>query len=256
VLAPLALIAAYIGGWLFAVFWGVAAIGLFIEWSYLVEGRLHRPGVLVGGIVLAATTALAGDAHFSAALIALALGAGAAAVAAPAQRAWTAAGVGYGGVLVFAPIALRQDAEQGWPVLLLLFAVVWGTDIAGYFAGRAIGGAKLWARVSPGKTWAGAVAGSVVATIAGILVGVYARAPALVPIAGLALLLSICSQGGDLLESAIKRRFGAKDASHVIPGHGGLMDRLDGFVAAALFALLFGLCRGGWLGPARGLMLW
>ena len=141
-------------------------------------------------------------------------------------------------------------------MLLLLFAVVWATDIVGYFAGRAIGGAKLWPRVSPNKTWAGAITGALAAMVMGFSVAAFTGAKAFVPIAFVALLLSICSQGGDLFESAVKRRFGAKDASQVIPGHGGLMDRLDGFVAAALFALLFGLWRGGMAAPARGLMLW
>lgn len=255
-LAPLALFTAYIGGWLFALFWGVAAIGLFIEWSCLVEGRLHRPLVITGSIALAVAALLAGDARLGAAFVVLVLGAAAAAAIVPQQRAWAAAGIAYGGALAVAPIALRHDPEQGWPVLLMLFAVVWATDIAGYFAGHAIGGAKLWPRVSPKKTWAGAIAGAIAAMIAGLLVAGFTGAKVLTAIAFIALLLSICSQGGDLFESAIKRRFGAKDASHVIPGHGGLMDRLDGFVAAALFALLFGLWRGGLAAPARGLMLW
>jgi len=244
------------GGWLFALFWGVTAIGMFVEWSCLVEGRLPRPLALIGGVALAVATVLAADARLGAALIAVVIGAAAAALAAPAQRAWMAGGVAYGGALVLAPISLRHDAEQGWPVLLLLFGVVWATDIAGYFAGRAIGGAKLWPRVSPKKTWAGALAGAVAAMMMGVLVAAYIGAKTFVPVALVALLLSICSQGGDLFESAVKRRFGAKDASHLIPGHGGLMDRLDGFVAAAIFALLFGLWRGGLLAPARGLLVW
>jgi phosphatidate cytidylyltransferase len=256
VLAPLALAIAYIGGWLFALFWCVAGVGLFIEWCCLVEGRLDRPAVLIGGIALVIAAGLTVEGFLPTAVIVLVLGAASAAVVAPLQRQWIAAGVAYGGALVMAPIALRQDAEQGWPALLLLFAVVWATDIAGYFVGRIIGGAKLWPRVSPNKTWAGAIGGAIATMIAGTLFGLFTNKEVQVPIICIALLLSIASQGGDLFESAVKRRFGAKDAGRIIPGHGGLMDRLDGFVAAALVALLIGLLRGGTLAPARGLLLW
>jgi phosphatidate cytidylyltransferase len=110
--------------------------------------------------------------------------------------------------------------------------------------------------VSPKKTWSGALGGMVGAVAAGLLVlklmglGV---APMLVIVAAA---LSAISQGGDLLESSIKRHFGAKDASHLIPGHGGLMDRLDGFLTAVLAAVMVGLLRGGLDGPARGLIVW
>ena len=118
--------------------------------------------------------------------------------------------------------------------MIFLFAVVWATDIVAYFAGRAIGGPKLVPRVSPKKTWSGAIGG----TLAAVIVAVVARQGD----GGVRVvrhrhaggdLLSICAQAGDLFESALKRRFGAKDSGHLIPGHGGLMDRLDGFVAAA-----------------------
>lgn len=169
---------------------------------------------------------------------------------------WIVAGVGYAGVMLAAPIILRSDAQLGFLALLLLFAIVWTTDIFGYFAGRAFGGPKLMPAVSPKKTWSGAIAGALGAMIVAVLLANQFGSFNRVAIASLALLLSVMSQLGDLLESWVKRQFGAKDASHLIPGHGGVMDRLDGFWAAALVACLIGLLRGGVDAPARGLLEW
>jgi phosphatidate cytidylyltransferase len=140
--------------------------------------------------------------------------------------------------------------------ILFLFAVVWATDVTAYFAGRAIGGPKLWAAVSPKKTWSGALGGTLGGVVAALLVATFMGlviAPMLVLVA---LFLSVASQAGDLLESALKRQFGAKDSSDLIPGHGGLMDRLDGFLTAVLAAAMVGLCRGGLDGAAQGLLVW
>ena len=138
---------------------------------------------------------------------------------------------------------------------MFVLLVVWVTDIGGYFAGRGIGGPKLWPRVSPKKTWAGAIGGfaaSLVVAAGFAALGLGKTGPLLL----LGAVLSIASQLGDLFESAVKRRFGVKDSSHIIPGHGGLMDRLDGFVAAVVLAAIFGLLRGGADGVGRGLMVW
>ena len=169
---------------------------------------------------------------------------------------WTMAGIGYAGIMLLAPLLLRTDNTYGFLALVLLFAIVWTTDILGYFAGRAIGGPKLLPAISPKKTWSGAIAGTLGAMIVAVLVANYFGAFNTTAIAIIALLLSIMAQLGDLLESWVKRQFGAKDASHLIPGHGGVMDRLDGFWAAALVACLIGLLRGGFDGAARGLLVW
>jgi phosphatidate cytidylyltransferase len=134
----------------------------------------------------------------------------------------------------------------------------------GYFIGRAVGGPKLATQISPNKTWSGACGGALGALAAGVAVVEVTVVPAvpgagravLIAAACIALTLSIIAQVGDLFESAVKRRFGVKDASHVIPGHGGFMDRLDGFLAAAAVAALIGLLRGGPDASARGLLLW
>jgi phosphatidate cytidylyltransferase len=170
--------------------------------------------------------------------------------------AWALAGVVYSALLFLAPFILRSDPTFGVAAILALFAIVWTTDIAGYFAGRAIGGPKLAPSISPKKTWSGAIAGLVgsmivIAIGAKFLVSTNAIALLLV-----AALLSVVSQAGDLGESALKRRFNVKDSSQVIPGHGGVMDRLDGFWAAALCGALIGMARGGLTEPARGLLIW
>ena len=256
VLAPLAIGVAYIGGWPFALFWGVAAIGVLWEWTSLVAGSDRRSVLMAGAASLALALALAQMHHLAEAIIVLAMGALAAAALAPAERRiWVSCGVPYAGALGLAPIVLRSD-ERGFLVIMLLFAIVWATDIAAYFAGRALGGPKLMPLVSPKKTWSGALAGTVAAILVAVAIGRFAGLVGLVPLAVLAVLLSVVAQAGDLFESALKRRFGAKDSSHLIPGHGGLMDRLDGFVAAALLAALVGLLRGGFEAPGRGLLVW
>ena len=256
VLAPLALAIAYVGGWPFAVFWGIGAVAILWEWTNLVA-RSHRGAVFATGVVaLAGAFAVASVGWPGIAVALVAIGAGVVAALAPAgHRIWPAAGVVYAGALV-APVWLRVDTGYGFLALIFLFAVVWMTDILAYFAGRAIGGPKLWLRVSPKKTWSGAIGGALGAMAAGLAAALIAGLGNVPAVVLLALGLSVASQAGDLLESAIKRSFGTKDASHLIPGHGGVMDRLDGFMAAALVAALVGLMRGGADAAARGLLVW
>jgi phosphatidate cytidylyltransferase len=242
------------GGWWFVLFWTAAAIVVYWEWNSMVARHIRTP-LLAGGAALLLAAAAAGFGHFGYAVGAVAAGAVAAAVVVPRRRTWSASGVLYAGVLVLAPVVLRRDGLYGPAAVFFLFAVVWATDILGYFVGRLIGGPKLAVHISPKKTWSGAFGGAMGAVAAGVgfmsVAGFAMGSPA-----STAFFLSIVSQGGDLLESAVKRRFGVKDASHVIPGHGGLMDRLDGFLAAAGVAALIGVVRGGPDAAAQGLLLW
>jgi phosphatidate cytidylyltransferase len=267
VLAPLALGIAYIGDWAFVLFWTVAAMLVLWEWTALVAGRDQRPILMTGGasvllaIALAASVGSAAtgvyEARLFAAVTVLVMGMlGAAALAPREQRAWVAAGIPYAGAIGIAPVVLRSDAVLGFTAIVFLFAIVWATDIFAYFIGRAAGGPKLAPRFSPKKTWSGALGGTAAAVVVAIVIAKTAGLSGLAPIAIIAVLLSIASQAGDLFESLLKRRFGAKDSGHLIPGHGGLMDRLDGFVAAAVLAALIGLARGGLEAPARGLLMW
>lgn len=134
----------------------------------------------------------------------------------------------------FGMTALRSDFGMSWLMWLVIVVVV--TDVAGYFAGRMIGGPKFWPRVSPKKTWSGTVAGWVGAAIVGLIYWLSGMSNA--DVIGVSIAISMASQMGDIAESAMKRRVGVKDSSHLIPGHGGLMDRFDGMLGAALFLLL------------------
>jgi phosphatidate cytidylyltransferase len=255
VLAPVAIGIAWYGGWLWALLVTSACIGLYIEWLMIVglarEWRASAPGV--AALAIAGIWLIAG--RLDAALIVLGIGLVAVAVLSPERRNWSAAGFCYAAAAELASVLVRNDPAHGFAALFLVLLVVWAADIGGYFAGRGIGGPKLWPRVSPKKTWAGAIGG-----FAGGLVvaGAFAAAGAgkTGPLLALAAFLSVISQLGDLFESAVKRRFNVKDSSHIIPGHGGLMDRLDGFVAAIVAAAILGFLRGGADGVGRGLMVW
>ncbi len=150
----------------------------------------------------------------------------------------------------FALYWLRGDALVGLIDVLFLLAIVWSSDIGAYMAGRILGGPKLAPAISPGKTWSGAIGGLVCAMLVGLAIS---RATVPGPLAHALLVggaLSVASQLGDLLESGLKRHYGVKDSSRLIPGHGGVFDRLDGVLAAAPVALLLSLI----LGP--GVELW
>jgi len=255
VLAPLAIAIAYSGGWLWATLVALASIGLYVEWLMIV-GLARKARVTASGV---AALAIAGicliAARLDAALIVLAIGLVAVALVSPERRSWTATGFFYAAAAEIAAVLVRLDSNNGFVVLVFVLLVVWVTDIGGYFARRGIGGPKLWPRVSPKKTWAGAIGGfaaSLVVAVGFAVLGLGKTSALLF----LAALFSIVSQLGDLFESAVKRRFGVKDSSQLIPGHGGLLDRLDGLVAAVVVAAIFGVLRGGAHGVGRGLMVW
>jgi phosphatidate cytidylyltransferase len=257
VLAPLAVAAAYAGGWPFGAFWLVAAIGVWWEWSTLVSGSMNRVLFVLGATPVALAMVLAEMGMSRTPILIIVLGAlGAGVFARADRRVWTAAGLLYAGAILLGSLTLRRDPELGLVALLFLFAIVWATDTCAFFAGRALDGPKLAPAISPHKTWAGAVGGAIGAVLAGLAVAEVAGLDNGVAIVFTALLLSIAAQGGDLFESALKRRFGAKDASHLIPGHGGFMDRLDGFAAAVAAAAVFGVLRAGLDSAAQGLLHW
>ncbi|OJF89975.1 phosphatidate cytidylyltransferase [Pararhizobium antarcticum] len=156
---------------------------------------------------------------------------------------WQPGGIVYAGLTGISLSAIRGDDSAGLIAMLFVFAVVWATDILAYFTGRAIGGPKLAPRISPGKTWSGAIGGAVSGVIAGVALvsSQFSLDDLRLPV--LALVLSVASQSGDLFESFIKRKFGAKDSSKLIPGHGGVMDRVDGLVFACFAALLLSLMQ-------------
>ena len=264
VLAPLAVAVAGLGGWIFFFACAIAAGIVLWEWTFLVARRAEWRILIPGWAALIVAAVLAGEGQPTAAITALVIGALVAGgtVAMPrvhpeaTSPGWAAAGAIYAGIAFIGPAVLRGDPEKGFAALLFLFATVWATDILAFVVGRSLGGPLLCPQLSPKKTWAGAIGGLCGGVFAGALVA-YTTAGTKPLVAGvLALVLSIAAQGGDLFESWVKRRFGAKDAGALIPGHGGMMDRIDGFLAAALLALVLGSLRLGIAASARGLLVW
>lgn len=258
VLVPLALGAVWAGGWFFAGLCLVAAAIVTAEWWRLcgypaTKAELAIAALFYGGICYfllqyEATTALAvlGGLVLAAALSG-AWGGG---------PAWRAAGVFYAGFPLLALLVIRNDAAFGLVAVIWLLAVVWATDIAAYAAGRLIGGPKIWPRVSPNKTWAGLAGGVFAAGLVGFATAGMLDDGSAAALTFLSVGLAVVAQAGDFMESALKRRFGKKDSGALIPGHGGLMDRVDGLLAVAALAGVIGMLRGGWDLAARGLMIW
>jgi phosphatidate cytidylyltransferase len=248
VLAPVALACLWFGGWFWAVLVGLAAFGTTAEWSELCGYRLRAArGLAVPASVLLAWSAAASG-HPTTALGVLV--AGFAVVALGARHLALAAGVLYAGLSAVALLWLRADGSVGRSNVLFLLMVVWASDIGAYVVGRLVGGPKLAPAISPGKTWSGAAGGLACAVAGGLLAGALLMPPPTWRILAAAAGLGIVAQLGDLLESGIKRRFGVKDSSRLIPGHGGLLDRLDGVLAAAPVAAVLALALG------RGVVLW
>jgi phosphatidate cytidylyltransferase len=251
-----AIAAAWLGGIPFILFWALAAAAVWWEWIGVVQAA-QRPLLTGIGTMSIAGMLLALAAGVPAfALVSALIGAAVAMSAVQQRRAWVGAGILYAAAVLIPVVMLREHAELGFVVILWLFAAVWAADTGAYFAGRAFGGPKLAPSVSPNKTWSGAIGG----TLAGLI-----ASQAVLSLAGIAwhpmhtvaaLLVIVAAQLGDLLESGIKRHFAVKDASTLLPGHGGVMDRLDGFLAGAFVALVIGLIAGGIQSPATGLMSW
>jgi phosphatidate cytidylyltransferase len=256
VLAALALAVWWAGGVPFALFWLAAGLAVLWEWQALLGDARHRARFLTGAAGVAIAAAFAS-------YIALVISCGALLVAgaltmlvAERRRVIAGAGVLYAGALVVCVIGLRQSDAFGLIAMAWLFALVWGTDVMAYFGGRLVGGPKLWPRVSAGKTWSGTLIGIFGGALIGVAVVGLGTQPA--PIGALfviGLLLAVISQAGDLAESALKRRFGVKDSGGLIPGHGGVMDRLDGFTAACVCAAVIGGLRQ-YPFIAAGLLSW
>jgi phosphatidate cytidylyltransferase len=254
VMVPVAIGIAYAGGWLWLGLVTLAAIGLYVEWLMIVGGSAPRP-IAAGAIALVVAALSFGLGWLNAACAVFAVGVVVVAFLAGDRRGWSALGACYAFAALFASIVLRLDPVWGFTALMFVLLIVWVTDIGGFFAGRGIGGPKLWPRVSPKKTWAGAIGGLVGSLCVAAVFNAWGFGR-LSPLLLLAIVLTVVSQLGDLFESAVKRKFGVKDSSQIIPGHGGLLDRLDGYVFAVVAAALIGVLRDGADGAGRGLMIW
>ncbi len=238
----------------FAVLLGVVGLVMSWEWSHVVRGAGTDLTFAIHALSTAVATVLAASGFAALGLVAVLVGATIITSLEFGQRPLVSAlGAIYTGVPAIALLWLRADEPWGfWAVLFVMAAVV-ATDVAAFVSGRSLGGPKLAPRISPNKTWSGFLGGISAAALAGTLFSSITGSHPLT-LALIGLLLGAVSQAGDLAESALKRAFGVKDASNLIPGHGGFMDRADGIVAAAVAAAIFALCVNPHA-PAAALML-
>lgn len=234
VLIPVALLLVYSGGWALAALGVAAGLVMLHEWNRMTEQTASGGLFLIQGASLAVVAALMVLDEPAGVLMVCGLGLVATILVSRLlgrSVAWAAAGLAYVVVPTLSLLWLRAYPEFGFGLCIWALVVIWATDIGGYFVGRRVGGPRLAPRISPNKTWSGLAGGVVLATVSALLLGIVFVLPApawLVVAAGAG--LAVWAQVGDLAESAMKRHFGVKDSGSLIPGHGGVMDRLDGFV--------------------------
>ncbi|MEM7043340.1 MAG: phosphatidate cytidylyltransferase [Pseudomonadota bacterium] len=240
VLAPAVLALEILGTWSFALLLAAGAVLLALEWRHLIAARTDQTsgdiaGIAAGGIALLVVGVAAMGFVEPALLLALlgAVAAGLIAQIMSASALWTGLGVLYLGLPLLALVWLRALPDIGLVIILWLFFVVWSTDIMAYVIGRRVGGPKLAPSISPGKTWSGLCGGVAGAAVVGALMSLAIEPLRMLPAIVLATGLAVVAQIGDLTESALKRKAGVKDSGGLIPGHGGLFDRIDGLLFAA-----------------------
>ncbi len=256
VLVALTATALVIGSYMFAAVVGAVFAGAYREWETMVS----RAPMTVPAWILVALVALSGliyPATGALGSIVLIVAACAIALVRGGEGAWwRALGLAIFGAIIIAALAMRGTTTEGIWAGVYLGTVVWMTDSAAFFTGRQIGGEKLAPDISPSKTWSGALGGLALGTGAGLLVWTLVTdSPWWIGLV-LSAAISILGQLGDLGESAVKRHFRIKDSGDIIPGHGGLMDRLDSLTFGILLVLLIGATRGGIDSVAPGLLYW
>jgi phosphatidate cytidylyltransferase len=247
VMIAIASVAIFLGGWPFRVLVAAAAGIMMFEWGEM--HRVPRPWTWIGAALMLVPTLALPEAFFPAA------------ASSPADLdydllapAWTCVGIvaaiglvygvfarrlslGWGYVYIAIPAFALTVLDWAWFELVFwLMVVVWATDICAYFAGRGIGGPKLAPRISPNKTWAGLIGGMAGAMVVGAACGILFEADPPFPYLGAP--LALLAQLGDLYESSVKRRLGVKDSGAILPGHGGVLDRVDGLLPVTVAVLL------------------
>jgi phosphatidate cytidylyltransferase len=254
VLATVAFLLTYAGPLPFGLLILVCALVISWEWGRLVRGATFDLGFFLHAIAVTAAVVLAA-AGYAALAVAVLVIAAITLIPLYIGRGARLSGLGvfYVGLPAVALLWLRSDEPFGFTAVLFVFAVVWSSDTAAYAAGRSIGGPKLWPRVSPNKTWAGLIGALAAGAAAAAVFAVLEPDAAPLRLVLLGVALALVAQAGDLAESALKRLFNLKDASDLIPGHGGFMDRMDSIVAAAVAAALLALAVDP-QAPARALL--
>jgi len=256
VMAALALGSVLASAWTFVAL--VIAAGVTVSWEW---GRLVREAGFdaIAGIQSAAVASVAVAVALSqpglaliAAIVAL-VGTGLLAVSS-ATVGWSLLGIAYSVLSTWSMVWLRSDPTLGAAALLYLLLVTWTTDTASYGGGRLVGGPKLAPSISPRKTWSGLLAGILAPALVGYAFALFLQDTSAWRLTLVSIVIAAACQAGDLGESAVKRRFGTKDMSNLIPGHGGLLDRIDGLLIAAIAAALIALRDPA--NPGRGLLIW
>jgi phosphatidate cytidylyltransferase len=256
VLIALVLVSLWLGGYVFAIVVGGVFAGCYREWETMVTLKpLSVPGMaLIGAVFLSALVFPAFGAMATLGVVVLA--AMAALVLEGDSAGWRAVGLIFFGIVLACTLSVRGTDTDGILAGVFLGVAVWVTDTGAFFVGRQLGGEKLAPDISPGKTRSGAIGGFVVAVVVATIVWHFISPAPLWVGALLAATCSILGQVGDLSESALKRRFRIKDSGDIIPGHGGLMDRLDSLTFAVIFLFLVGLAHSGGQHIAAGILNW
>ncbi|MGA7456054.1 MAG: phosphatidate cytidylyltransferase [Methyloceanibacter sp.] len=255
-LAALAIGATIYQPWTFLVLVMVGSLLVAWEWGRLTRGNGFDGTALVAAVSVAAVAIFVSLDRPGLSLFVFGAAATVIGVTTfPSGRAgWALTGLAYAALPAAALVWLRGDPAWGAAAVLYLFAVAWTTDTASYAAGRLIGGPKLAPRISPNKTWSGFIVGALTPALVGYAFAEALKETSAMKLSLVSVVLALACQMGDLIESAVKRRFGAKDASQMIPGHGGLLDRIDGLLLAAIVAALIALRDPA--SPGRGLLIW
>jgi phosphatidate cytidylyltransferase len=259
VLIPAVLADVWAGGIWFHLFVALIGILMALEWVTIVhrgspvQFALHAAGAMCGAL-LPLDVGLAGG---LAAIAVIAVLSAVIAVVEDGQGpAWRYLGVVYVSLPPVAFVILRDDPVHGVAAIVLVMLMVWAADTFAYFAGRLIGGPKLAPVISPRKTWAGLIGAMAGSALAAYLVSNMLGLPSALILVLIAAVLAIIEQAGDLFKSAMKRHYGVKDSGRLIPGHGGVIDRVDGLVAVAAAAAIIGALRAGVEHAGTGLLVW
>lgn len=254
-LIPVSLAFVVAGSWIFALSLVLVTALMAFEWNRLVLGAENRGRIFVHFLVftvfIVVALAFGLEGHWNISLyvtglttvlvffLALRQGVG---------PIWPAVGVPYLFLPMISFVWLREleiGGVNGIATIVWILLVVWGSDTGGYVAGKSFGGPKLAPAISPQKTWSGFLGGLALAMVGGLVMGLYVGEGSILVLIGLSALLSVVSQIGDLVESAVKRHFGVKDFSSLIPGHGGVFDRFDGLLFVLAAAGLLQLMHDG-----------